>query len=471
MRCLLDEVDYSLASLETLEDEIGTLAGHLNAANYRLLALIAELDRREPWAALNCLTCAHYLNWRCGIALGAAREKVRTARALKELPRIRDAFRIGRISYSKVRALTRVATPGNEDDLLQIALSGTATHVERVVRHYRQIQAAASPARLITSRSFDSCWDDDGMLVIRGRLTAEQGAVLLKAIDEQREACDFDTDDESVAGLRADALAHVCELALAANGEARTADRYQVRVDVPAGTLAIEPPSASSSSSATIGSGEEHDDGNLGVVDVAVRLPTPEQMPVLEDHGPPLSLHTLRRLCCDASLVAVTERTDGQRITLGRKTRVVSPALRRALERRDGRCRFPGCTNGRHLDAHHIVHWAQGGETALDNLVLICRRHHRYVHDLGYQIEMRPHLEGRIHPRFFSPRGYEIEDTGERRFRGNAAALFATNDAEGIRITPDTTTPDWDGKPADYDHILWTLMTREERRSPSANAP
>lgn len=96
--------------------------------------------------------------------------------------------------------------------------------------------------------------------------------------------------------------------------------------------------------------------------------------------------------------------------------------------------------------------------------MLICRRHHRLVHELGYRIELQHTGEGRSAPRFLGPRGFEIEDTGDRRSRGNVAALFATNAAQGIRITPDTTTPDWDGMPADYEHILWALMMREERR-------
>ncbi len=254
------------------------------------------------------------------------------------------------------------------------------------MRRNRQAQAAACPARLVASRSVDSYWDDDGILVIRARLTADQGAVFLKALHE-REDLEPDISDDTVGALRADALARVCELALTSDGEARTADRYQVRIDVPAGTLATEPTK-------------------------------PEDMPVLQDDGPPLSLHTLRRVCCD--------------------------------------------------DAHHIVHWADGGETFLDNLILLCRRHHRYFHELGYRIEpgrvLGDSASTTIPLQFFTPRGTPIEASGDRRSRGNAAMIFAANDAQGIRITPDTTTPHWDGKPADYDHILWTLMMREERR-------
>lgn len=184
--CLPADPELSTLSIDALEDEIGALSSHLNAVTYRLLLLIAELDRREPWATFGCKTCAHYLNWKCGIALGAAREKVRTARALGDLPLISQAFGAGRLNYSKARALTRVANEHNEQSLLEIALAGTATHVERIVRHYRQMQATDSAEAIFDRRSFSCYWDDDGSLVFRGRLTAEQGAVLMQAIEQAR---------------------------------------------------------------------------------------------------------------------------------------------------------------------------------------------------------------------------------------------------------------------------------------------
>ena len=113
-------------SLDSLEHQITELAAHIHAANYRLLCLIAEFDRREGWCQWGILSCAHWLNWKCGIGLGAARDKVRVARSLESLLRISEAFRSGQVSYSKVRAMTRVATPENETYLLNIAHHGTA---------------------------------------------------------------------------------------------------------------------------------------------------------------------------------------------------------------------------------------------------------------------------------------------------------------------------------------------------------
>jgi hypothetical protein len=166
---------------DALEDSITTLAANIAAATSRLLKLIAEFDRREAWAGPGLNSCAHWLNWKCGIDLGAAREKVRVAKALERLPQISAAFDAGTVSYSKVRAMTRVATLDNEEDLLNIARHGTAMHVEQTVRAYRQlerIEETEKANRAHGARRLDWHYDDDGMLVIRAKLPAEAGAML-----------------------------------------------------------------------------------------------------------------------------------------------------------------------------------------------------------------------------------------------------------------------------------------------------
>src|ERR1700731_5275470 len=134
-------------SLEELEAQITELAGQLNAANYRWLALIAEFDRRQGWADGKLPSCAHWLNFKCGLNLGAAREKVRVAHALIGLPKIAASMARGELSYSKVRAVSRVACPATEEALLMIALHGTAHHVERLVHGYRRARQAAELSR------------------------------------------------------------------------------------------------------------------------------------------------------------------------------------------------------------------------------------------------------------------------------------------------------------------------------------
>ena len=155
--------------LDRLTDEITTLCGHLDAAEYRLLELIRDLDERAPWGEWEVKSCAHWLNWKCGIAIGAAREKVRVAHALVDLPLVCEAFREGRLSYSKVRAISRVANEGNEAFLVEMALSATAAHIEKIVRQYRQVERAQEVEKGVM-RALSTYWDDDGCLVLRGRL-------------------------------------------------------------------------------------------------------------------------------------------------------------------------------------------------------------------------------------------------------------------------------------------------------------
>ena len=176
------------ARLARLGDRIAELSARIQAATHELLVLIREFDEQEGWDG--CLTCAHWLSWRAGLSPGAAREHVRVARALGELPKLSDAMRRGKVSYSKVRAVTRVATPENEQTLLDVALAGTAAHVERIARAWRRIDRNVEQAeerRQQASRGLRTWVDEDGMVVVRGRLTPEVGAVLRRALEA---ACD-----------------------------------------------------------------------------------------------------------------------------------------------------------------------------------------------------------------------------------------------------------------------------------------
>ncbi len=169
-----------------LAASITELMGHLNAANRRWLAMIAEFDRRKGWSDSMTQSCAHWLNWQCGIALGAAREKVRVAHALEQLPLIGAAMGRGELSYAKVRELTRVATAATEQYLLNIALHGTASHVEKLVRQYRrvlEVEELSREARQQAGRSVTYSFDEDGSLVLKARLPAEAGMLVLKAME------------------------------------------------------------------------------------------------------------------------------------------------------------------------------------------------------------------------------------------------------------------------------------------------
>ena len=231
------------AETAVLGDAIAELAARIQEATYELLVMIHQFDSREGWGQ-GFRSCAHWLNWRTGLALGAAREKVRVARALVELPRLSAAMRRGAISYSKVRAMTRVATPETEARLLDFARCATAAHVERLVRAWRRVDriaAAEDDRRRHESRHLEVSVDEDGMVVVRGRLSPEVGAVLQRALeaaaDRLYHAADYKTA-VSVGQRRADALGLVAESALAADLDRGTAgDRYQVVVHVDADGL------------------------------------------------------------------------------------------------------------------------------------------------------------------------------------------------------------------------------------------
>ncbi|MGW8282195.1 MAG: DUF222 domain-containing protein [Gemmatimonadota bacterium] len=380
-------------ALEELEEEIVILAAHIHAAEHRLLVLVAEFDRLRGWELGGHRTCAHWLAFRTGIDLGAARQRVRAARALADLPETSAAMSRGELSFSAVRALTRVATPENETDLLDLARGCTAAQLERIVRGFklgsRQDEAEREQARH-ESREFSVFPDEEGMYVVRGHLTPEIGALVMRAVESASDALfrergpagepengSSEPSERAAAQRRADAIGLVAERAMAVGlgaseaNDARIsgtrAERYQVVLHVDSETLSAE------------GSG-------LGRSE-------------LED-GTRVSAETSRRLACDASVVPIRRGTDGSVLDLGRKTRTIPPSLRRALETRDRGCRFPGC-GLRFTDAHHLKHWADGGETTLDNLVLLCSHHHRLVHEEGWKVEWRG--EGR--PAFLDRRG------------------------------------------------------------------
>ena len=332
---------------EQLGDQITELCSYLYAAESRLLTLIREFDEKECWADLGFFTCAHWLNFKCGIGMNAAREKVRVAHALAHLPKIDKGLSKGELSYSKVRAMTRIADETNEDYLMMIAKHGTAHHVEKLVSKYRtakRLQDAAAADEQYRDRELSHYYDHDGCLVIKARMPAEQGALIIKALEMAMDK-DFLGADTPIAARRADALANIAETYMNnSESSGSTADRYQVVVHVTAVTSEIE-------------------------------------------NGPHVTAVTSRRISCDSTIVKIKEDENGEPLSIGRRSRSIPPPMRRALRIRDGGCRFPGCTNTRFVDGHHIKHWADGGETSLDNLVLLCRHHHHLVHEGGFACE------------------------------------------------------------------------------------
>ncbi len=493
--------DGPQAEVVALGDRIAELSARIQAATWELLSLIRQFDERNGWAG--CTSCAEWLGWRTGLAPGAAREHVRVARALADLPNLSDAMRRGRVSYSKMRAVTRVATPETEGDLLNVALSGTAAHVEKIVRAWRRVDRLAEQAedrRQHETRSLRTWVDEDGMVVVRGRLSPEVGAVVRRALeaacdqargaDAPAAAADGDglpgaeAGASSLAQRQADALGVIAECALSGGLDRGTAgDRYQVVVHVDAEAL-TEAPDVPAGTSPAVSLVPER----LGAGREARAVPTlradrgrPSRRSPAPCPGPPsaarvgggqtvlaeaggihISAETARRLACDASTVGMQHGPGGEILAVGRRTRTISPALRRALNARDRQCRFPGCRNVR-VDAHHIRHWAHGGATALDNLVLLCRRHHRAVHEEGFRVT----LDAAGDVEFVRPDGRPLpEAPAPPDWTGRPfAPVRARLDREGVSIDPDTLTPDWGGERLDLDwviHQLWRPRLQAE---------
>jgi hypothetical protein len=317
-----------------------------------------------------------------------------------------------------VRALTRVATAASEEGLLEVAEALTASQLERALRVYRRI--ATEDARETHELEFvDWFFSEDGSLCLRARLAAEDGTLLVKALEaarerlferrreEQREA---DASADASAGAtyavpppdprpaRVEALLELADASLAASGEPGD-DRARLVVHVDAGALVSD------------------DRGRCEL-----------------DDAPVIAPETARRLGCDANVVAQIER-EGVPVTVGRKRRTVPPGLRRLLEARDERtCCFPGCERRSRLHAHHRRHWAHGGETSLDNLVLLCPHHHRLVHEGGHTVEDDP--AGGL--RFRNHRGLVTMSSPPRPPPGDADALLADNHRLGLEIGPRT---------------------------------
>ena len=426
--------------VERLGLRIAELAARISAATHQLLVLIREFDERDGWAATGFRSCAQWLSWRTGLAPGAAREKVRVARALADLPRISAAMATAELSYSKARALTRVATPQTEQHLLDLALHATASQVERFVRAWRRVDRGVEAERdrdaeRRASRYLQMYTDDSGMVVVRGRLEPEVGALLRKALDAAAEELyrrdsSADGPGEEFVTLdqrRADGAGLLAESALssglAESGTVDTrTDRYQVVVHVDQAVLA-DP--------ASPGASEVEGVGNVPA-------------------------GTSRRLACDGSKLTMTHDSDGAILDVGRKSRVIPAALRRALGHRDKTCRFPGCDVA-HCDAHHIHHWAAGGETRLDNLVLLCRRHHRAVHEEGFRV--KPGADGALV--FQRPDGRAISDPPPiPKVEGDPGARLVEGLIEaGVDVERLDHYPRWDGSPLDLrlaiEH-LWT---------------
>lgn len=403
--------DPDLAAIEELDEQIVSLTARMTAEEYALMVLIRTFDERAGWLKWGSASCADWLHWRCDLSLSAAREKVRVAHALKILPVVSAAFEAGRLSYSKVRALTRVANRDNEESLVEFALGVSASVVEQRCQQLRNAsrESVGVARRAYEGRSLSAFRNSvRGVMTLTVEVPLEDGELVLNALDKALSTEPDAADASSSYRVRqADALVSVCRGVLAGDiggrdervSRASTADHYQVVVHVDAGAL-----SHAVTRSGTCAHSCEPSTPNDPSAEGCTH--------VTNGARADLPIETVRRLCCDGSVVPIVDSADGggSPVEIGRKQRTVPPALRRAVLARDKHCRFPGCTHERFVDAHHVQHWAHGGETTLDNLTLLCSHHHRLVHEGGFQIVM----DHRGQPFFRRPDGRAVPACGYR---------------------------------------------------------
>jgi hypothetical protein len=429
------------AHIDQLADDIALCATRIDAATHQLLTHIRTFDEQRGWAWQSAKSCAAWLSWRIGLGAGAAREKVRVANALGKLPLIDAALEKGELSYSKVRAVTRVATAENEELLLHMARGATGAALEKVCGRFAGLDKSRrnEERRFVRRRHVP-----DGSVRIEVRLEADEATRFWQALRETKLALAASVSAEAPERAKpsmADAAVVMAERQLASpeldsapskpaasrRGRAQGAERRQLLVHLR----------------------EDHlIDGNW--------------IGELHD-GTPLRGETLKRIGCDCGLVAAKLGERGNVLDIGRRRRTVSSSQWRALLTRQRHCCFPGCTHAVFLEAHHVEHWFDRGETNLDNLALLCHGHHVAVHEGGFTIAWDD--DGQ--PRFREPDGRIIERVpAPPHLCGDAlAALTRQQHQAGVHIDRTTSLPNWDGSPANVGGAVEALVRRTGREA------
>ena len=378
------------------------------------------------------------------------------------MPLLSEALSKGELGYSKVRALTRVATADNEAYLLDIGRHGTAAHVEKFARLYRQASQANETERADArhrERGLTFWHEDDGTVVLHGRFPPEMAARIVSA-------------------LEAAMAAHAAEQPAAGWGQEHVRPAGRPTWDAGPEATGHRAPGRCA-----------RVDGRPDVRRRATRRPSRRTgtrswctwTPRCSRAGPGGAKSSLsrpsrgRRRGVFAAMRVSSPRSmapSGEPLAVGRRTRTIPPAMRRALLVRDRGCRFPGCASTHRLHGHHVRHWARGGETSLDNLVLLCPFHHRLVHEGGFDVHR---LDDGAY-RFVSPQGWTVRPP-QTPSPSSPEVIVSHNEALGLAIDGRTATARWDGQPVDYDQGIMVAMaswgpanTRAESDAAAANA-
>ncbi|MGP5125895.1 DUF222 domain-containing protein [Brachybacterium tyrofermentans] len=431
---------------EELGTRIQQQAAVIAEATCELLLMVGEFDARDGLGWFGGLkSTAHWLSWSCSMSPGTAREHVRVARALPTMPLTVAEFRAGRLSYSKVREITRVVDRIDEALLVDFARSMTASQLASTIASFRAVDGS----RLGQDAVRQARWQvrDDGMVEIRALLPAEMGAEVVTALNlaldrdgtqpqavdpgavdprvgvsgadesgadapsldgsgnrvtpravsradqiseaEATQSAAEVTTDPTLDQRKADAVLQLARTFLDAEPDDRSGeDRHLVVVQVSAESLIQNVPAGTFAGERTTADAPSPD----------VPAGTPELCRALG--AGPLEARTAERLACTGKVAITITDTGGEILHLGRSRRLASRAQRRALRLRDTTCSFPGCHQSQHLDAHHVVPWSEGGPTDIDGLALLCRRHHVIVHEGGLRLMPRDPAAGTLGQRF-----------------------------------------------------------------------
>lgn len=466
--------DPQLAHLDDGEVEraVRTGAAEIAAATCRWLEHLAELVIRGVWADAGASTPAAWASWALGMAPSTAREHVRVALRLRECPLVRDRFAAGRLSYSKARAITRVATQETEQLLLEWSDAAPAHVLERIIADARRQQRAGSEPDDRDDLGLTRRWREDGTYELTLRVDAGTGVAVEQHLDRLDEVATADHDDvvdhdeendEEGEGdganqrlPRAQREADLVVGAIAAAVEAGPddtsgGDRHLVVLHATAEEVLAAAPRAAAASAEAATDADAHTSAE------PARRPPASLARDGRGRVRSMSARTLWRLACSARLTLAVDH-DGHPADLGRAQRAPDARLRRLLLARDRTCRFPGCGATRYLHAHHVQYWSENGPTDLDNLVLLCNSHHRIVHQ--QQWELRPAGPGRW--TFHTPGTGRPQPWAQQLPGASAEALTTTELTAAARahahdLAPDARArllqpPHWHGD--DYDHAM-----------------
>jgi hypothetical protein len=434
------------SSLPELAWAITAGAVRLAAATAAWLRLVAEFDERGGWHGVGIKSCGHWLAWQCGMSPVTAREHVRVARALRGLPRIAAAFDAGRLSYAKVRALTRIAAPDCEAAPLEFASSATASQTERFCRAWRRVDDDTDDSgperRPEDGQSFEHWTDDEGYLTLKIRMPADVANPLLARIDSLAER---EARRERAQNKKAQA-GH--EAIRAAGGRIDAALAQRCADDTAAGLVRERTAARRIAALAALADARIDLDRRPGDpprrevvvhVDAAVLADDTAAGRAHYAGGRAITGAQARRILCEATVVTMLEQ-GREPLAVGRRKRRATTAQRRALLRRDGGCARPGCPETRieRLHAHHMRHWLFGGRTDLANLVLLCDADHGLVHDHHLILSRR---DGQLV--VLTPDGRRIWGTADAAFTTGLTGTDPTTESTDafIGVHPIDTTP------------------------------